>query len=89
MGAEIAIATIVDTLALCGVIAGVILGRVKKEAYAGVITSKHKEEHEDAQDSSYTSSYLMIKLNGGEKKRVTRGKKLWNQFSVAIRLSKR
>ena len=82
MGLVVAIATIVGTLALCGVIVWFLLKKMKNESYRGVITGKRKRETEDANDNVTVYYYLDIELETGGQKQVRLGRKLWEQFDV-------
>ena len=88
MGATIAIITVAGTLALCGIIVWFVLKAMKKEAYTGVVASKHEEELEDANDNPYTAYYLVVKLEDGGQKHVQLGKKLWIPFNVGDKIIK-
>lgn len=87
-GLLVALITIVGTLLLCGVVVWFVLASTKKQAYQGVILSKHEEEREGANDGEYTVYTLIIKTDEGIQKKITIGRKLWETFKVGDRIVK-
>lgn len=82
MGMTVVILTVVGALLLCGVVAWVVMAKLKADAYRGVVADKGSQEVSGANDSTATSYFLTVALEDGNHKRVRVGKKIWEQFAI-------
>jgi hypothetical protein len=79
--------TIAGTVVLIGIIAYLIKSKIKKEAWEGEVVDKREETSTAGEyDSTYYNIY--VKTTEGLQKKVTLGKKVWDQFAIGDKLLK-
>jgi hypothetical protein len=82
-------------IGIFAVIAGFIFSTIlkrRKESWSGVVTDKKVVEEvrrNDGYKSKVNVHYLMVKLSGGTDKKISVGKKLWDNFSTGDKIEKK
>ena len=87
-GTTAVILTIIGALVLCGVVAWFVIWRTRKDTYRGTVADKQVSERTDGDGGSYAVYVLVVALEGGGRRSVTVGKKIWEQFAVGDRIVK-
>lgn len=86
---KIVLIVVVGSFLLIGLVAYLLISKLKKDAWEGELIDKQLVEMSSGGDYDTTNYVLVVKTAGGAKKRSYVSKKLFDQFSVGERLVKR
>ena len=86
----VAIISVVVALAFAGLLALLLIKRLKAQAWQGVVAGKNTGEMQNSTEGGgmTTYYYLQVNLDDGKKKRANVSRKVWDGFEVGDRIVK-